>query len=707
LPDNKLPKLRENLSIYPEDGEKGNSNNWLIYDNIIHRFYQIGYLEYLILSMWHLRDKDKIISSLQNVYKKTVTSEHFDEFFQFLVTSRLLQYSNYTTMFGANKKSKPTFLSKFQKLFFYRIHLIRPEKILKIILPYCKWMFTKTFHFIMFFIIFIGIFGIIRNFESYLSTFTYFFNVREIGLWVLSIIIVKIVHEFSHALTSKYYGCNVSSMGVAILVFWPVLFTDTTHSWSLNNRKKRILISSAGVISEVYVAAICSILWLLLPDGTLKSIAFVLSGTAWIASLFINANPFMKFDGYFVLSDIVKIPNLHQTASHYLNQYVDRHIFGVNDTKDLSYVKKSARPKLALFGLLIWIYRLFLTSVILLLIYNFAFKLLALTLMLLYITSVFIVPLIRKIKYLTSLNMANYNKKTIIKTGTFLGILLLVFLFPWRSSIEVPAIMHFKDSSVLYANSDAVVEKIYVKHGQNVQEGDILLVLNSESINYDLSTLKLDYQILKWKHKAASISKEYNAILQTTVKELDEKKSEYQSVQRRKDLLVVKAPHEGVVYLPSFHVESNTAYRKNQELLSVVNPTDYVITGYIKEDVVRYFEKNEDAYFYPDDISFDRAVASVANVSPIGIEKLEQPYLASTYGGNIAIKTKEGEEGKELIPQKGLYAITAPAKNVESYYKKDFPLIIRGVMVLESKPYSLGKAFFDFIYSGFLKHSSF
>ncbi|PIR39538.1 MAG: hypothetical protein COV35_03235 [Alphaproteobacteria bacterium CG11_big_fil_rev_8_21_14_0_20_39_49] len=707
MSETQLPKLRENLSVYPEDGERGSSQSWLIYDSIVHRFYQVGYVEYLILSLWHLADKNKIIEALRVVYKKTITPEHFDEFFQFLVMARLLQYSKFTTSFGADKKNKLPFLAKFQKLFFYRIHLFRPEKILNAILPYCKWIFTIQFNIAMMFVIFIGAFGIIKNFESYLSTFKYFLNISEIGLWILAIVIVKIVHEFAHATVSKHYGCKVSSMGVAILVFWPVLFTDTTHTWSLNNRKKRILISSAGVISEIYVAAICSILWLLLPDGTIRSIAFVLSGTAWIASLFINANPFMRFDGYFVLSDIVKIPNLHQAAGHYLNQYIDKYIFGVKISKDLSHIKKSARPKLALFGLAIFIYRLFLTTVILLLIYNYAFKLLAFTMMLLYISSVLILPLYRKIKYLKSLKMSNFKRNVLIRTIAFAWILMLFILFPWRSSIEVPAIMHFKNSSVLYADSDSVIKKIYVKQGQRVNEGDILLVLDSPSINYDLQRLELEYHILKWKYKAASVSEEYKSILQTTMKELDEKESEYKSFQQKKNLLVVKAPHSGIVYFPSFYIEGELSYKKGQDILSVMSPDELVVTGYIKEDVVRYFEPNEKASFYPEDISFKTVDASIYNVSPVGIERMEQPYLASVYGGEIAVTTKQEEGREELVPQSGIYTITAFAQNDNLYSEKNFPMIIRGTMVLKSKPYSVGKSFFDFVYAGFLKHSSF
>lgn len=700
-----LPKLRESLSIYPEDGQKGDAKHWLIYDNVVHRFYQIGYLEYLILSLWHLADKDKIIQSLQQIHKKTLSSQHFEEFFQFLVSSKLLQNSKYTSMMDAKKKGLSS-IHQIQKMYFFKIHLLRPEKILNTISPYCGWLFSRKFHFIMMCVILLGIVGVIQNFEMYKTTFVSFFNLGDIWLWVASVAIVKIIHEFAHAITSKYYGCTVSSMGVAILVFWPVLFTDTTHAWSLGNRRKRIFISAAGVISEMYIAAICSILWLFIPDGTIKSVAFILSTTALAASLLINANPFMRFDGYFVLSDIMKVPNLHQAAGYYRDKYFDEHVLGVVGAKNLPHIRKSIRPKLAFFGLLMWFYRLSLISVMLWLIYSHVFKLLAIFLMGMYIVSAVLMPLYRKVKYLSSKKVQKFNRKTLVRTNIAVLVLLFLVLFPWRSSIEVPAIMHFEDSSVMYASDDSVVDSIFVTQGEYVKKDDILMVLKSQRIEYDLQDVKFEHEILTLKLKAASVSEEYKSDMQTILKEIDEKVSQYNSIKKKKGFLVIKAPHDGIVYFPNFNVEKNDAFAKNQEVLSIANPEKRVVTGYIPEDVVGYFEQKKDAMFYPEGLTFKVTPVSVSSVSFVGVKELDQPYLASVYGGDILVK-KQGDTGKEiLVPEKGIYSIKASVKKVDSDEKR-FLLIVRGVMVLKSKRYSLSKSFFDFVYSGFLKHSSF
>lgn len=704
--DSSLPNLRENLNIYPEDDKKIIEKNWLIYDNLTSRFYQIGHLEYLILSFWNLHEKTKIIDAVAKTYKKTITSEHFDEFFQFLVISRLLQYSSYTKTMDSKKIAKNA-LQRAQSVFYFKFRLLKPDKILDKIKPHTRWFFLKKFHLVMLAIMLLGIFGIIQNFENYKTTFVYFFDTNSLGLWFFSIIIVKIIHEFSHAITTKHYGCSVPSMGVAIMIFWPVLFTDTTQAWSLKNRKQRILISSAGLISEIYIAAVCSVLWIFLPDGLLRSVAFMLSSTAWITSLLINANPFMRFDGYFVLSDVVKIPNLHQAASHYLNQYIDKNVFGLNGADDLPHIKKVQKNKLALFGFLIFIYRLFLATVIMVLIYNLAFKLLAITLMCVYLASSILTPLYKKLQMVMKKYKNNFNKKIVFRSLVIGSFLLFVFLVPWRSDIEVPAISHYENSSVLYADSNSVVGEILVKHGRYVKKDDVLIILNSSELDYQAKKASLESKILSWKLKTTSLSEDYKSLMQPTIKELEEKESEYNSVMIKKDALVVKAPHDGIVYFENFNITSGLAFKKNQSILSIIQPEKQIITGYIPEEKIVYFESDDYVIFYPEDPSFQTQEAILENVSVVGVKTLDQPYLASIYGGKIAVREHNLDNEKSLVTQNGVYSIKATVIKKDTQENEAFNMIVRGTLVVDSKPYSIGKIFLDFIYSGFLKYSSF
>ena len=172
---------------------------------------------------------------------------------------------------------------------------------------------------------------------------------------------------------SKYFGCRVSSIGIAFLVFFPFLYTDTSDAWRLRDHKDRLLINFAGILTELHLALISTFLWAILPDGGLKSVAFFIATTSWISSLAINVSPFMRFDGYYVFSDWLKAENL-QPRSFALARWQLREIlFGFNHSPP-EELNPSRRWTFISYAWLTWVYRFFIFLGIALLVYHLAFK---------------------------------------------------------------------------------------------------------------------------------------------------------------------------------------------------------------------------------------------------------------------------------------------------------------------------------------------
>ena len=144
-----------------------------------------------------------------------------------------------------------------------------------------------------------------RNWDVFQSTFIYFFSTEGLFLFLLAVFLAKIVHELGHAYTAKLYGLRVPTMGIAFLVLWPVLYTDTSDAWKLPNRRQRLSIAAAGMLAEIGLAGIATLLWSFLPDGPIRSALFMVATTTWIITLLINSNPFLRFDVYFFLSDFL------------------------------------------------------------------------------------------------------------------------------------------------------------------------------------------------------------------------------------------------------------------------------------------------------------------------------------------------------------------------------------------------------------------
>ena len=241
-------------------------------------------------------------------------------------------------------------------------------------LPYAKWFASKTFGVLTIGAMVLGFTQVARRWDVFSASLVDNFNFEGLLAYAVALIVVKLLHELGHAFTAKYYGCRVPAMGVAFLVMWPVAYTDTNESWRLTDRFQRLRVASAGIATELIIAIWSTLAWGVLPEGSLQSTAFVLATTSWIATLAINASPFMRFDGYFILMDALDMPNLHGRSFDLARWKLREWLFGLNDEPP-EYFSQTKQAALIAFAWAVWIYRLILFLGIAVLVYHFFIKL--------------------------------------------------------------------------------------------------------------------------------------------------------------------------------------------------------------------------------------------------------------------------------------------------------------------------------------------
>jgi putative peptide zinc metalloprotease protein len=151
-------------------------------------------------------------------------------------------------------------------------------------------------------------------------------------LW-LCFPLIKIVHELGHAYAVKAWGGEVHSMGVAFLVLTPVPFVDASAASSFPKKSRRILVSAAGIMVELFIASMALFLWLLVEPGTVRDVAAVVMFIGGVSTVLFNANPLLKFDGYHMLVDALEIPNLASRANRYYGYLAQRYIFGLQEAR--------------------------------------------------------------------------------------------------------------------------------------------------------------------------------------------------------------------------------------------------------------------------------------------------------------------------------------------------------------------------------------
>jgi putative peptide zinc metalloprotease protein len=214
---------------------------------------------------------------------------------------------------------------------FLRVRLLDPDRFLAACLPYVRWMYSPHFVAALAGLAGLGFYLIGLQWEAYTHSFLHLFSLVGALQVGAALAFAKAVHEFGHGLTAKRFGCRVPGMGAALLVLWPMLWTDCTDAWRLVDRRQRLLIDAAGVLAEIVLAVVASLAWSMLGDGPARSAAFLLSGSTWLVALAINANPLMRFDGYYLLSDWLDEPNLQERSFALCRWRVREALFGLGD----------------------------------------------------------------------------------------------------------------------------------------------------------------------------------------------------------------------------------------------------------------------------------------------------------------------------------------------------------------------------------------
>ena len=211
---------------------------------------------------------------------------------------------------------------------YYRIPLLRPDTWVTRLAPWVKPLASASLARVLRYIGVLALVLAIPQAELYFATASYLLTPGGFASFIGSLVALKVGHELAHAFSAKFKRLHIRSMGVAFILLWPVLYTDVTDAWREPDRRRRAQIGSAGIRFELAIASLALLLWSLLPDGVLRSLAFYLSSASILSTLFINLNPFMRFDGYYLLMDVWGIDNLQPRAFALLRHRLRRFFLG-------------------------------------------------------------------------------------------------------------------------------------------------------------------------------------------------------------------------------------------------------------------------------------------------------------------------------------------------------------------------------------------
>ena len=698
-----IPYLRQDLEIFRGNSREDGSPAWLLYDAVRNKYFTLGLTAFRLIKNWRGGEDIQNFEKKINTQGIETTGDEIKSFVGFLQQNNLIiqpqgQGVPYL-MQQKNSLKKSWLMNLIHSYLFFKIPLFTPDEWLGRTYNKVKFLGSKKIRNIIYILGFIGLFLVIQQFENFSKTFLYFFSIKGLMLYFITLVFVKCLHELGHAYIAKHHGCRVSAIGIAFLVFFPFLYTDTTDAWRLRNHKERLLINFAGIFTELHLALIATFVWGVLPEGGLKSAAFFIATTSWISSIAINISPFMRFDGYYVFSDWLKAENL-QPRSFALAKWKTREtLFGFNH-KPPEEINPSRRWTFIIYAWSTWVYRLFLFIGIALLVYYFAFKVLGIILFAIEIYWFIMLPIIKEIKQWWLMRSEMRINKQTFRTTAILIITLMVLFLPWKSSMKIPAVYISEKYSKIYSPYSAKIKSVLITKDQEVVVGQNLIELYSPELDKDINSIRRKILLTKTKiNRMSGTSGNMDEYL-TYNQRLIALQSELSGLTKTKEKLVIKAPNKGKVKdLVSL---SNEMWVSNlDQLLGIVHYGTGNVKAFIREEHIDRFQENTPAVFIPNDGDHKKIHLISSKLDLSSVNNLPYIALSSIHSGPIAIRNFTSGE-YQYRPETAHYVADFKLVN-KSSIKFELP----GYVHVEGNRYSPFVKFFRNVFSVLIRESGF
>lgn len=699
----RLPALRQDLKLLPGSHDEDGAPRWLLHDRVRNRYFTLSVDALALIRHWLPgRTLDEMMRHLAQ-QGLNHEPEEIRALIDFLIANNLVvaRSEGATQYFAQQKRDSRQGALRWliHNYLFVRIPLLRPDRWLDRLAPKLAWLFTSAAHRLVLLMGLLGGLLVLRQWDEFSATFLYFFSLEGMLLYGLTLVVVKSAHEMGHALVSQRLGCRVASMGIAFLVMFPVLYTDTTDAWKLRSRRERLRIVTAGVRTELYLALIATFLWGVLPDGVLRSAAFFVATTSWVTSVLVNISPFLRFDGYYAFSDLLGVENLQQRAFALGRWRLRRWLWGLDDPLPEPMPRPRARL-LTAYAWATWLYRFFLFLGIALLVYHLFFKVLGIVLFIVEILWFILMPILKELKVWRERH-AEFQWTPWRVFAWSLPVLLLVWaLLPLPVDVRVPAVVTAY-SQQLFAAEAAQVERVNVRVGDRVQAGELLLELSSPALARQLVETEERLRLVELKLARQSASVEDKTEQAANQERRQQLQQRLAGLQQREASLKLLAPFDGEIAARE-QLSPGQWVGRSQPLVSVVDPSRYRIEGLVHERDLNLLAEGQEGVFIAHSGDQPKLGARLARIDISAVPVLPYPELGSDAGGPIAVRAQQ----ERFIPEAAHYRILAEPNDIVLI--RQGPTIQHpGILVLEAKPRSALLHQFQRMLALFIRESGF
>lgn len=484
--------------------------SWVVKDPVSLRYYRFQPEQYKILE---LLDGERNLEQIRDEFQREFPAANLSlEEIQSLISDLYksgLVYSNRLGQGAALIKLRreqmvKKFFSGLKNILYLRLPGWDPERTLNFIQPFFHWMFTPLGVAIWLTSVLssLTLLGVqFETFQSKLPEFKQFFGWPNLMyLWVI-LGGAKIIHEFGHGLSCKQFGGECHEMGVMLLVFSPCLYCDVSDSWMLKNKWQRIMIAAAGMYIEILLSSFAIFAWWFTAPGLFHHLCLNLFFVSTVSTVIFNANPLMRYDGYYMLSDWLEIPNLRPKADKLVREAFSWYCLGIESRPD-PFMPQSGRGWFILFAIAAAIYRWVIMFAIILFFYTwlkpYDLQSIGIAMATTSVVSI-VVSMVYTVYQIISAPRRDPMSTPKVATSLSIVFILLVaaMLIPFPWSLTSALVIEPHKVEHVYVTTPGRLTELRVKPGDEVKKGQVLAKLTNFEKEQEYLKLKREADVQK------------------------------------------------------------------------------------------------------------------------------------------------------------------------------------------------------------------
>jgi putative peptide zinc metalloprotease protein len=563
------------------------------------------------------------------------------------------------------KKKKGGLYELANKIFFQRKSIFDPDTVFGRMAKPLWWVWTRTTMWISIAILALGVIVFMQHLDRLDQAIGNLFSFQNAVLMVVTTFVIKSIHELGHGLTCKHFGGEVHEVGAMFLVFQPYFFVNVSDSWTMPNRMHRVLVSFAGIYVELIFAAFATFLWAVVQPGAFRDFLFNVIFIASVSTIIFNANPLMRFDGYYIMMDLLEVPNLQAKSRALITHHVKRLIFGSKSADPVLQRMPLPKKRLWLFycyAVLSWLYGYWVIYKLIIFMKPHLEPLglggLATWFSVFATVSWVALPFVGFFKGL-AFTKEDWKQggrlRRLSKMGlTLLGIFGVACFVPSCLTIRRAGTVELADPEQVRPEISGFVQQVLVSEGESVKPGmPIAQLVNREALQLrvdaeaKLRTAELNAQRALGENRPAEFKQA------ESLREAYEKR--YQEAQRDVRNLTLAAHVDGIVLTRDLDKLKGRLVKAGELFCEVASLDPLRIKIAVSEKQVRYIEKGQKvvlkAHAYPGrdfhGVIVDRPVMFFGQEIPRGFSK--------KYGGDVLTYTDH--QGREIPVERTFEAV--------------------------------------------------